>query len=514
MTLIPTNLDYTDRDFDAIQARLSTLLRQVFPWWTDFNRANFGNVLLGLFCHVGDVLCFLQDNQALDSRIATAKLRKNMLALCKLIGYTPATASAATVDETFSIPAALPGDVVFPAGTIVKTADVVSPAKFQLLAPLTIVAGLTEATGTVEHSLSWTEVFSSSGRPNQEFVLSRGPYLDGSVQVSTLGDGPFTQVLNFLDSGPTDKHFTATVDQAGKVTIRFGNGVNGKIPTGNITHSYKTGGGSAGNVAAGAILKVEGSFTDSLGNPAAVSVTNALASSGGEPRESMAQIRVRAPATVRVAGRSVAREDFEINALRVPGIARALMVTSDDVVGIDENTGRLYLIPSGGGTPSSAKKQEVLDMVTMTPADFLTAYGYEGGYPHTITFQVDTYDPLYLDINVHAVVYLRKGYAAADVRSAIQTALTDFFAVSNADGTENENVNWGVNMLAADGSSVDEIAWSDVFNAIRDVTGVRKIEEPLGLLLNDDDGDVAIGALYFPRLGTIELINGDTGLPL
>jgi len=92
-------LDYTDRDFDSIQLRLQSLIRSVFPDWTDFNVANFGDILLDLFSHVGDVLGKYQDGQARESRIVTATQRRNVLALVKLLGYRAQGARASTVDE-------------------------------------------------------------------------------------------------------------------------------------------------------------------------------------------------------------------------------------------------------------------------------------------------------------------------------------------------------------------------------------------------------------------------------
>ena len=500
MAILAENLTYTEKDFDALKLRMQELLRGAFPWWTDFNVANFGNLLVEMFCFVGDVLTFYQDAQAKESRILASTQRKNLLALCRMLGYTPATAAAATANETFSIPAVLANDVIVPSGAYVSTADVVGAVRFQLLAPATITAGLTSVDGTVEHSESWLETFTSTGRPNQEHALPRMPYIDGSADIAA-GDGAYTQVVNFLDSGPTDRHYTITVDQTGKALVRFGNGVNGSVPSGTVSGVYKVGGGTVGNVAAGTLIKLTGGFTDVLGNPVSVSATNALPASGGANRETMAQIKQLAPASVRVAGRSVCTEDYEINARRVPGVARALMVTSDDVLGIDENTGRLYIIPVGGGVPTGTLKTAVHTMVTET-------------YPKTITFQVSEYDPIYFDVNVHAIVFLRQGYAAAAVRASIEAALAVFFAVSQGDGTPNPNVDWGVRMVKADGTPANEIAWSDVFNEVRDAGGVRKIEQPLGFLLNDAATDVAIGSLQFPRLGTVELINGDTGLPL
>ena len=49
MTILPSNTDYTDKDFDAILLRARGLIRSVFPTWSDESVANFGNILVESF---------------------------------------------------------------------------------------------------------------------------------------------------------------------------------------------------------------------------------------------------------------------------------------------------------------------------------------------------------------------------------------------------------------------------------------------------------------------------------
>jgi hypothetical protein len=495
--------DYTDKDFDSLRLRLQNLVRSVFPDWTDFNVASFGNMLLELFAFVGDLLAFYQDNQARESRIATATQRKNLIALTKLLGFRPAGARAATTDVVIALAAIPAAPVTIRSGTRVRTASVTDPAIFQLLDDVTLPAGASPptATGTVEHSESQEELFASSGLPNQEVGLPTTPFLDGSADVSA-GNGTYTEVQNFLGSGAADRHFTVVVDQNDRATVRFGNGVNGVIPSGTITVRYKTGGGAKGNVNAGTLTKLDGSFTDDNGAPVSVTVTNPQPASGGSDRQTVAQIKVLAPESIRVLNRTVSREDFEINARRLSEVARALMLTSNEDAGIPENTGILYVIPRGGGLPSQALKDAVKDQVTVV-------------FPSTLTFQVSVQDPNYLAVDVEATVFLRQGANAAVVRGAIQKALSEFFAVSLSDGTPNPNVDFGFNLKDAAGDPAGEIALSDVLNVVRDVAGVRKLGDgPDDFLLNGAREDVPIDVREFPALGQVTLLNGDTGLPL
>jgi hypothetical protein len=495
--------DYTDKDFDSLRLRLQNLVRSVFPDWTDFNVASFGNMLLELFAFIGDLLAFYQDNQARESRIATATQRKNLIALTKLLGFRPAGARAATTDAVFSLAAVPIAPVTIRSGTRVRTASVTDPVLFQLLDDVLIPAGASPptTTGTIEHSEAQEELFASTGLPNQEVALPATPFLDGSAVVSA-GNGTYAEVQNFLGSGAADRHFTVVVDQNDRATVRFGNGVNGVIPSGTITVAYKTGGGAKGNVNAGTLTKLDGSFTDDNGAPVSVTVTNPQPASGGSDRQTVAQIKVLAPESIRVLNRTVSREDFEINARRLSEVARALMLTSNEDAGIPENTGILYVIPRGGGLPSQALKNAVKDQVTVV-------------FPSTLTFQVSVQDPNYLAVDVEALVFLRQGANATAVRSAIQKALAGFFAVSLSDGTPNPNVDFGFNLKDAAGDPAGEIALSDVFNVIRDVVGVRKIGDgPDDFLLNGAREDVPIDVREFPALGQLTLLNGDTGLAL
>jgi predicted phage baseplate assembly protein len=336
----------------------------VFPDWTDFHVASFGNLLLELYAFTGEIVTFYLESQARESRLTTATQRKNVIALAKLLGYTLAGARAATADIEFRLLAPLAADVTIPAGTVVRTQEVVSPVRFQLLAPVTIARGANPpvATDTVEHSESHEELFESTSLAHQALPLTHAPFLDGSAQIFA-GNGTFAEVESFLDSGSGDLHFSVVVDQNDRATLRFGDGLQGTIPTGTIRAFYKTGGGPEGNVDAERIVVIEGTYADAFGNPVQVAVMNPEPAAGGTPRQSIASARVLAPASLRTLSRTVSREDFENNARKLPEIARALMLTSNEDTTIGENSGILFVIPHGGGMPSQALKDKVLHQV-------------------------------------------------------------------------------------------------------------------------------------------------------
>jgi len=240
-------------------------------------------------------------------------------------------------------------------------------------------------------------------------------------------------------------------------------------------------------------------FTDSFGTTAVLTVTNAEAADGGTARETVNAARIQIPLTNTAARTSTTREDFEVHALEIVGVARALMLTADEASFVPENEGRLYVVPTGGGTPSSDLLALVETAVTET-------------YPPPPTFETLVVAPTYLDIDVVAWIWLAEGYSAAAVKASIEANLEAWFSPLDTDGSPNANVDFGYNFKDADGAPSGEVPWSDIFNEVRDTTGVRKVGAGADdFTLNGARADVSIANHEFPRLGTVTIYNGETG---
>lgn len=483
------------------------------------------------FAFVGGRLGFYNTNNGRESRWGTATQRRSQIAAAKLVAVPLFGATAARATETFLLSGATAADVVLPTGTPVRTEVIASPIVFRLLADLTIVAGQTSASATVENSEPQEDSFTSTDRPNQEIVLTQTPFLDGSVVV-TAANGTFTIVDNFLDSAANDKHFTVSVDNLDRATIRFGNGSAGAIPTGTITLAYRTGGGLAGNVPAGAIKVLEGTWTDLNGNPVTITVTNAAAAEGGDDRESVAAARERIPRAVRTVEVAIARQDYEDGALEVTGVSRVLALTREEEPSVEENSVIVYVVPDGGGAPSA-------DLKTAVKAQFKQQTGYPA--PPYRAFQnldLRVQTPLYTTIDVRVKVYLRSGITQAVGKARIEAALTDYFSptitaarlielapdvakargITAADGVSvltNPLVDFGYSLQDVDGQPIGSYPLSDIYNLIHDVPGVARIAgDSEGLLLNGVAQDVQLYAWGFPVLGGVVVVDAKTGLAL
>ena len=500
MPLLGPSTDYTDKDFDALRARLFALIRSAHPDWLEEEVLNVGNLLLEAFAFVGDVLTKYQDNQAGEAFIGRVTQMKNILALCKMLGFKPRGNTASSVDLELRLSAPSEYGVMVPARSRFNTDAVVAPVVFESLAAVYFAPGdVGPHTVTAENAEAREETFTATGLPNQEMRLTARPFLDNSLEVEDNAQ-PYEVVDDFLDSTSGDAHCTVQVDQDGRAIVRFGNGTTGAIPSGAITVRYKVGGGAAGRVEANKVRRVESQPADESGAVVTLLVNNPEKSSVALNRMTVDEIRVLAPKSIRAPSRTVAREDFEIRAGEVAGVARALMLTAAQEAGIRENSGILFLVPVGGGTPTAEMRAAVLHRVTVE-------------FPCTATFQVAVQGALYKTVDVYSVVHLAPGAPMLAVRARIQLALEALFAIQLPDGSPNPTVDFGFNLRGnEDGGSV---AWSDVHDAIRDVQGVRKVDVgPEGLVLNEARADVPLALREFPTLGTITIVNAQTGAPI
>lgn len=224
-------------------------------------------------------------------------------------------------------------EVALVAGPTPDTAEV---DKLTLAAALTgcydrqsvrILANIAPAT----HGETKTQVLGSgnAAQTYQQFTLHDKPLTyvtarSGGNVLSTLEvrvDGRlWSEVPQLFGTGPDDEVYTTQMDDAGKVTVLFGDGRTGaRLPSGtnNVTARYRVGTGIAGRVGADVLTLP---MTRPLGLR---SVTNPLATGLAADPESTSEIRSSTPRTALTLGRVVSLRDVEDFARAVPGISKA-----------------------------------------------------------------------------------------------------------------------------------------------------------------------------------------------
>ena len=81
---IPSNINYTSKDFSTIKADLIEYTKSYFPdTYKDFNETSPGMMLIELTSYVGDVLSYYIDYQYKENILSTATERRNVVRLAE-----------------------------------------------------------------------------------------------------------------------------------------------------------------------------------------------------------------------------------------------------------------------------------------------------------------------------------------------------------------------------------------------------------------------------------------------
>ena len=103
---IPSNVNYTSKDFSTIKADLIEYTKSYFPnTYKDFNETSPGMMLIELSSYVGDVLSYYIDYNYKENILSTATEKRNVRRLAEFLGYKTAnkTASIAKLKITTNI---------------------------------------------------------------------------------------------------------------------------------------------------------------------------------------------------------------------------------------------------------------------------------------------------------------------------------------------------------------------------------------------------------------------------
>jgi hypothetical protein len=434
-------VDYMARDYTSLLQAMYDLVPSRLPEWQDFtNQADFGNVLLQLFAHIGDILSYYQDRVANESFLGTARTRRSIVQHLRLIGYELATAAPAAASLSLSVPASVNATVTINRGDAFATrSDRTRPSvrfEYRREAPLvidfstvpvdsttgrrTFVAGVPIEEGRL---IQAELVGTSDGSPNQRFALARpGVILRPAAALSGARDVVLTTQLGavvdswtlqdslaFSRAAQTD--FVVEVDENDRATVVFGDGTFGAVPAaGSQIHvTYAVGGGLAGNVAANAISTIVEAPQLALLGAQAVNLGPAT---GGAERETIDHAVRQAPAIFRSLKRAVTAADYEALALGFKGVGKVRAVPA----GWNQVT--LFVAPEGGGKVSDVLESD------------LRSYFED---KRMVGQVVEVADVDYVPIVVTAEIEVESFFVQADVVAAVQAASAALLAFDHVD---------------------------------------------------------------------------------
>ena len=326
MARTPTpRLDYSNKDYEAFRTMMLDELTVKMPEYTDKRQSDAGVVLIELLAQGLDIMSFYQDVIANEVFLVTEEQRNNVMKWCRLLGYTPQYATSARVKQVFQLTKVQGIPVKIPSGTIVKTSNSSAEpeVKFETVKDLIIPAGKlgneTDENGEYIYSVDAVQGTTvnneylgiSNGSASQKFSLGYSPVVIDSISIVINNEGDvssWNRVENFVESSSQDNHFIVNEDDSYNITIQFGDGIFGKIPTTNaeIYCTYRVGGGESGNVGAMKINKLDTNIAlvDKTYNPD-------LPYEYGHDRETLDSIKVNAPLVYRTRWGALDLEDFE-----------------------------------------------------------------------------------------------------------------------------------------------------------------------------------------------------------
>ena len=445
---IPISIDYTGRDYYSLRESMIARVQDRIPNWTASDPADFGVALIEAFAYLGDVVAYYIDRTANEAFLKTAVQRQSILNIAQTYGYIPAGFRQASLDVTFSNSSNTA--ITIPAGSVlsgdVLIGDVVETVYFTTVADSIVDAAVGDTIGTAtvgasegrsvslvaENATTYGELIgTSNGSPDMSFDLGETPVVDGSINIYVQdGDvySKWTQVQHLIDYGPSDTVYTVFLNDTNIVTVNFGDGVSGAIPTAysEIRAQYVIGGGIIGNVTTNTvnnIFYVTGLSESQLtALQSSLTVTNPGTGIGGSAPESNEQIRIAAPASIRSGNRAISLNDFADIALSVSGVGKAkadAAIWTSVTVYIAPSRTALDTDPQPGLDDNGDPSAEYIRLKT----DVETALSDKILIGTTITVQ----PPTYTDVVVNLQYAILNQYTSAEVEANIKTALLTGF---------------------------------------------------------------------------------------
>lgn len=339
MPILAPNLD--DRTFADLLAEARQRIRRECPAWTDLSPSDPGVTLLEAFAYLTEQMVYRLNRLP----------EKAYIEFLRLIGVRlqPPAAAAATLRFSVDAPAARP--VPVPRGTRVtvrRSAGGGEGPVFVTAADAEIPAGATSVDVPALHAefVSGEPAGCGSGLPGQSVAARRVPLvaptgtgldlvvaveaseeeLDERAPALEFEGKPYRiwrEVENFTDLG--EDRFVYVADRLTGViafapALTVGGAGERPVPLAEVPAAgrqirlwYARGGGPEGNVAAGLL--------DTLKDPLPrLKVTNPAAASGGRAAESLENALLRGPQELHSLKRAVTAGDFELVAMRHPGV--------------------------------------------------------------------------------------------------------------------------------------------------------------------------------------------------
>ena len=311
------NTTYTRRDVNSI---LNYLKEQASVLsngrWTDFSSGDIGSVLLGLMAYLADVNNFQIDKTASELFLDTAVERSSLMALLRLIGYTPRHyQSAYTLLHIKSKTDSKTDSIVPKYSTFTNDEGTIT---YTILDDCQISKGEGFAVAFEGTRVSTTFVYNQITNDGKLYLPD---YKLGTNTVQVFIPSISNKLINQVeDVRFTDGEFVFSVhcDDFSAMYVQLpSTWQNVLAESATITVSYLITQGEAGRIGANILVK-PGNNTSLLN---AYSISNPMASIGGFFPESAEDLRIHGPRQARTMLTIVTKKDIEDLVHNLPDVA-------------------------------------------------------------------------------------------------------------------------------------------------------------------------------------------------
>jgi hypothetical protein len=338
---LPATLNYVNKEYASIREEL---LKQVSiitkGRYTNLNESDPGIALIELYMSMVDNMLFYQDMMIQELYLSTARQRRNVINLVRLIGYEFRGASAATGNVSVNVtpgtypvyPVTVSKGTQFAATSLTTNQQVL----FTTTAPAVLSSASDVKTLPVSQGTAAQDTFTSDGSLSFKIKLTSSTVEKTSiiVKVDSSNTGyalapTWTQVDSFYEAVSTSTVYKVEVDEYSQISIIFGNGSFGQSPALNtkIYVDYIITLGSIGNVGPNSITTVVSGYPliyDRAGKQAQITVKSSTATSGGQDTETIEEAKEAAVGQLFSQKRALTRDDFKFLTEAIGNVDKAI----------------------------------------------------------------------------------------------------------------------------------------------------------------------------------------------
>ena len=316
-------LSVSELDFDNIKTNLKTFLQSQSEFQDyDFEGSGF-SILLDLLAYNTHYLGFNANMLANEMYLDSADIRKNIISLAKMLGYTPTSAKTPTASIDILINNGSGASVTMAKGTTFTTS--VDGVSYQFVT--NAAHTITPANGVYrfssipvyEGTLITFRYTVNTSDPDQKFFIPSANADTSTLKVqvqNSISDtttATYTLATGITSLDDTSKVYFLQEGDDGKFEVYFGDGVIGKaLDNGNIIimEYIVTNKSEANGASTFALSGVIDTFSD-------VTITTVSNAQGGAEPQSKESIRFNAPLQYSAQDRAVTTSDYETKVLEL-----------------------------------------------------------------------------------------------------------------------------------------------------------------------------------------------------